>query len=56
LAVVKFTTVQVTKLLLYIKISKIGMICFAKPVLIEGLYVMQKEEFLITFYMCGTYT
>jgi ribosomal 50S subunit-associated protein YjgA (DUF615 family) len=32
LPVVKLTTVQATKLPLYHKIRKIGMICFAKPV------------------------
>jgi hypothetical protein len=35
LALVKLTTVQVTKLPLYYKIRKIGMIGFAKPVLTE---------------------
>jgi hypothetical protein len=34
LVVVKFMTVQVTKLLLWHKIHKIGMICFAKPGLV----------------------
>jgi hypothetical protein len=33
LAVVKLTTVEVTALLLWHKIRKICMICFAKPVL-----------------------
>jgi hypothetical protein len=32
------------------------MICFAKPGLIEDLYIVQKEEFSITCYMCNTYT
>jgi hypothetical protein len=32
------------------------MICTAKPVLIEELCVVQKEEFLITCYKCDTYT
>jgi hypothetical protein len=31
----KLTIVQVTKLLLYNKLLKIGMICFAKPILTE---------------------
>jgi hypothetical protein len=31
------------------------MICFAKPVLTEDLYVVQKEEFSITCYMCDVY-
>jgi hypothetical protein len=43
LVLVKLTTVQVTKLPLYHKMCKIGMICFAKPVLSEYLYVVQKE-------------
>jgi hypothetical protein len=44
LAVVKPTTVQVTKLPLQHKIRKIGMICSIKPVLTEDLCVVQKEE------------
>jgi hypothetical protein len=35
--------------------SKIGMICFAKPVLAEHLRIVKKEEFLVTCYMCDTY-
>jgi hypothetical protein len=31
------------------------MICFAKPVLTEGLYIVQKEEFSVTRHMCGMY-
>jgi hypothetical protein len=46
LVAVKLTTVQVTKLPLYHRISKIDMICITKP----GLTV-QKEEFLIRVYM-----
>jgi hypothetical protein len=38
----------VTKRPLQHKISKISMICFAKPVLTEALYIVQKEEFSIT--------
>jgi hypothetical protein len=38
-AVVKLTTVHVTKLPLKLKIRKICMICFEKTVLIEDLYV-----------------
>jgi uncharacterized protein (DUF2225 family) len=29
------------------------MMCFAKPVVTVDLYLMQKEEFLITCYMCN---
>jgi hypothetical protein len=32
------------------------MICFAKPGLTEDLCVVCKEEFVIIFYMCHTYT
>jgi hypothetical protein len=46
----KLTAVQVTKL------CKIGMICFAKSLLTEDLYIVQKEEFLITCYMYDTNT
>jgi hypothetical protein len=42
LAAVKHTTVHVTKLPLYHKLNKIGMICFAKPGLTKDLYVLQK--------------
>jgi hypothetical protein len=42
LAVVKFTTVQMTNLPLKHKIRKIGMICFEKPVTTEDLYIVQK--------------
>jgi hypothetical protein len=56
LAVVKLTTVEVSKLQLQDKIHKIGMLCSAKPVLTEDLYIVQKEEFSITCYMCDTYT
>jgi hypothetical protein len=56
LAVVKLTTIQVTKLPLYHKMHKIGMTCFPKPGLTEDLYVVQKEECSITCYMCNTYT
>jgi hypothetical protein len=44
LAVVKPMTVQVTKLPLWHKISKIGMICSVEPVLTEDLCVVQKEQ------------
>jgi hypothetical protein len=40
LAVVKLTTVQVTKLPLKHKLRKIGMICSVKPVLTENLCVV----------------
>jgi hypothetical protein len=56
LAVVKLTTVQVTKLPLKRKIRNIGTICSTKPVLREVLYIVHKEEFSITCYMCDTYT
>jgi hypothetical protein len=56
LAVAKLTTVLVTKLPLWHKIRKIGMICFAKRGLTEDLWLGQKEEFLITCYMCEMYT
>jgi hypothetical protein len=46
LAVVKLTTVQVTKLQLQYKICKIGMICSVEPVLTEDLRVVQKQDFL----------
>jgi hypothetical protein len=45
LAVVKLTTVHVTKLLLYHKTCKICMIWSAKPVLTEDLCIVQKQEF-----------
>jgi hypothetical protein len=51
LEVVKLTTVQVTKLSLWHKISKIGMICSSKPVLTEDLYIVQKDKFSVTCYM-----
>jgi hypothetical protein len=44
LAVVKLTTVQMTRLPLQHKICKMGMICPAKPVLTEDLRVVQKEK------------
>jgi hypothetical protein len=58
LAVVKLTTVQVTKMPLQHKIRKIGMICSVKPVLTEDLCVVQGEEFSLTCYtrMCEMYT
>jgi hypothetical protein len=45
LAVVKITTVQVTRQPLQHKICKIGMTCFVKAILTEGLCVVQKQEF-----------
>jgi hypothetical protein len=42
LAVVKLTTVQVTRQPLQYKTCKMGMICPAKPVLTEDLCVVQK--------------
>jgi hypothetical protein len=56
LAVVKLTNVQVTKLPLWHEISKIDVICFAKPGLIEDLYIVYKEEFSITCCKCDMYT
>jgi hypothetical protein len=53
---IKLTTVQVNKLPLWHKIHKVGMISFAKPVLTEDLYIVQKEEFSVTCYKCDTYT
>jgi hypothetical protein len=32
------------------------MICFAWPVLAEDLFIVQKKEFSITYYIYGTYT
>jgi hypothetical protein len=43
-AVVKRTTVQMTRQPLQRKICKMGMICPAKPVLTEDLCVVQKQE------------
>jgi hypothetical protein len=36
--------------------SDLGMICFAKHLLTEDLYIVQKEEFSIACYMCDAYT
>jgi hypothetical protein len=55
-AVVKLTTVQVTKLPLYNMIRKVGMIYFARPVLTEDFCIVQRKEFSITCYKCDTYT
>jgi hypothetical protein len=44
LATVKLTTVQLTKLPFYSNISKICMISFLKPVLVEELYIVQKKK------------
>jgi hypothetical protein len=57
LAVVKLTTVQVTRQPLKHKICEIGMICSAKPVLTQALCVVQKQDFFsVTSYMCEMYT
>jgi hypothetical protein len=56
LAVVKLTTVQMTKLPLHHKMPKIGMISFLKPVPAEDLYIMQNKYFSIRSYMCEMYT
>jgi hypothetical protein len=55
-AVVKLTAVQVTKMPLCHKISKIDKVCFAKHELTEDFCVVRKEEFSITCYMCDAYT
>jgi hypothetical protein len=44
----KLMTAEMTKLPLKYEVRKVGMICFAKPGLTEDLYMVQKEEFLIT--------
>jgi hypothetical protein len=49
---VKLRTVQVTRLPWMHKISKMGTIYPAEPVLTEGLCVVHKEEFSKTCYMC----
>jgi hypothetical protein len=51
LAVVKLTTVQVTKLPLMHKTSKIDMICSVNPVLTEDMCVVQKQELSIFFFI-----
>jgi hypothetical protein len=43
LTAAKLMTVQVTKLPLQRKISKTGMICFAKPGLTDDLYTVQER-------------
>jgi hypothetical protein len=48
MAVVKLTTVQVTKLPLRHKVRKKGMIYFVKPVLTEDLCIVQKKQISIT--------
>jgi hypothetical protein len=53
LAMVKLMTIQATRLPLK---HKIDMIYPEKPVRTEGLFEVQKEEFLITWYMCEMYT
>jgi hypothetical protein len=40
----------------FFPLSKIGMICFAKPRLTKDLYIVQKKEFSVTWYMCDMYT
>jgi hypothetical protein len=42
------TTVQVTKLPLYHKILKLGMICVAKPGITDELYIVYTEEFPVS--------
>jgi hypothetical protein len=56
LAVVKLTTVHMTKLPLWHKIRKIGMTCSVKPVLTEDFCVVKKEDLSITCHMCEMYT
>jgi hypothetical protein len=55
LAMVKLMAIQVTKLLLQHKINMIGLICSAKHVLTEDLYIVQKDDFSITCYVCYKY-
>jgi hypothetical protein len=55
LAVVKPTTIQETKLPFWHEIRRIDMISFAKPVLKENFYIVQKEEFSMICYMCESY-
>jgi hypothetical protein len=55
-AVVNLTTVQVTRLPLKHKLSKTGKVCFAKPLLTEDLYIVQRKEFSVTCYKCDAYT
>jgi hypothetical protein len=55
MALVKLTTVQVTKLPLQHKVRNIGMTCSVKPVLTGDLYIVHKEELSVTCYMCDTY-
>jgi hypothetical protein len=45
LAVVKLTTVQMTRQPLQHKICKMGMICHAKPILTKVSCVVQKQKF-----------
>jgi hypothetical protein len=56
LEVVKLKAFQITKLPLWHKIRKIGMICSVKSLLTEDLCIVQKEEFSVTCYMCEIYT
>jgi hypothetical protein len=48
-AVVELTTIQLTKLPLYHKISKTGTICFAKPGLTENFHIVNKAELSVTY-------
>jgi hypothetical protein len=52
---IKLTTVEVTKLPLWHKLNRIGIICIAKSGLTEELYILWKEYFSITCYMCDMY-
>jgi hypothetical protein len=48
-------TLTLTLILSWVKRKK-DMICFAKPVLRDDLYIVQKEEYSMTCYKCNTYT
>jgi hypothetical protein len=52
----ELTTLQFTKLPLWQKIRKMGMIRIAKSVLTEDLCIAQKEKLLITCYKCDIHT
>jgi hypothetical protein len=56
LAVIKLTTFKWLSCGCRIRYVKIGMICFAKSVLTEDLYIVQKEGSSIMCYICDTYT
>jgi hypothetical protein len=55
LEMVTLKTVQVARLPLKHKICRIGMICSAKPVVTEDLFLVQKQEFFNNM-VCAKYT